>query len=71
MILPGQQVVYRNPLYKKEVRVHVIGRWKKGFGRPLWVMTSLDLHRGLEPYLQRMKIEESFRDLKSLLGLQG
>jgi len=69
MILPGQQVVYHNLLYKEEVRVHVIGRWKKGFGHPLWVMTSLDPHRGLELYLQRMKIEESFRDLKSLLGL--
>ena len=69
MILPGQEVVYRNLLYKEEVCVHVIGRWKEGFAGPLWVMTSLDPHRGLELYLQRMKIEESFRDLKSLLGL--
>lgn len=69
MIRPGQQIVYRNLLYKNEVRVHVIGRWKKGFSRALWVMTSLDPHRGLQLYLQRMKIEQSFRDLKSLLGL--
>ena len=32
-------------------------------------MTSLEPHKGLDLYLQRMKIEESFRDLKSLLGL--
>jgi transposase len=49
--------------------VQLIGRWKRGFARPLWVMTSLQPQQGLALYLQRMKIEESFRDLKSLLGL--
>jgi transposase len=31
-------------------------------------MTSLPAEQGLAIYLQRMKIEETFRDLKSLLG---
>lgn len=69
MIQPGQEVVHRNLFYKAEVRVQVIGRWKRGFARPLWVMTSLEPQQGLRIYLQRMKIDESFRDLKSLLGL--
>lgn len=69
MILPGQQVVHEGIFYKGEVPVNLIGRWQKGFARPLWVMTSLPPQRGLELYLQRMQIEESFRDLKSLLGL--
>lgn len=33
-------------------------------------MTNLDAKRGSDIYLQRMKIEESFRDMKSLLGLE-
>ena len=69
MIQPGQEVVHRNLFYKGEVCVQVIGRWKRGFARPLWVMTSLEPQQGLQIYLQRMKIDESFRDLKSLLGL--
>jgi hypothetical protein len=69
MIFPEQEVIHENILYKGEVRVQLIGRWKRGFARPLWVMTSLQPQQGLALYLQRMKIEESFRDLKSLLGL--
>jgi hypothetical protein len=69
LIQPGQEVVHRDLFYKGEVRVQVIGRWKRGFARPLWVMTSLEPQQGLQIYLQRMKIDESFRDLKSLLGL--
>ena len=33
-------------------------------------MTSLDAKLGLAIYLQRMKIEECFRDMKNLLGLE-
>ena len=36
---------------------------------PLWVMTDLKAEVGLDIYFQRMKIDESFRDLKSLLHL--
>ena len=35
---------------------------------PLWVMTNLSAEQGLAFYLQRMKIDEAFKDLKSLLG---
>ena len=33
-------------------------------------MTNLKAEEGLEIYLQRMKIDESFRDLKNLLGME-
>lgn len=66
---PGETVVLRDIWYKGKVRIHLIGRWKKGLSEPLWVMTNLEPHRALQIYLARMKIEESFRDLKSLLHL--
>ncbi len=50
--------------------MNLIGIWKEGFAQPLWVMTNLTAEDGLEIYLQRMKIEQSFRDLKSLLSMQ-
>ena len=33
-------------------------------------MTNLDAKQGLAIYMQRMKIEECFRDMKNLLGLE-
>jgi hypothetical protein len=50
--------------------VNLIGVWREGFQRPLWVMTNLSPEDGLRIYQARMKIEESFKDLKSLLGLK-
>lgn len=35
----------------------------------MWVMTDLEAKEGLRIYFTRMKIEESFRDLKSLLAM--
>lgn len=66
---PGETVVFRDIRYKGKVRINLIGRWKKGLSEPLWVMTDLPPRRALKIYLARMKIEESFRDLKSLLNL--
>jgi hypothetical protein len=54
--------------YRGKVFVNVIGRWKEGFAEPMWVMTNLDAKTGLAIYDERMKIEETFRDLKSLLN---
>jgi len=66
---PGEERVIRNVFYKGQVRVQLIGRWRKGFAQPLWVMTDLDPQQGWAIYQARMKIDECFRDLKSLLGL--
>jgi hypothetical protein len=65
----GQQEVYHQLRYRNQVPVNIIGIWRKGMREPLWVMSNLAPERALAIYLGRMKIEEAFRDLKSLLGL--
>lgn len=66
---PGKTVTYRNLFYKNQVRVNVRGYWRQGYAEPLWVMTNLSAEQGGQIYFARMKIEESFRDLKSLLHM--
>jgi hypothetical protein len=68
-ISPGENVIHPQVWYKGKVCVNVIGTWSKGFKDPLWIMTSLEANTGQQIYFRRMKIEESFRDLKSLLGM--
>jgi len=56
--------------YKGEVEVNVAGVWEKGHSEPLWVITDLSPQEALSIYRKRMAIEESFRDLKTLLPLE-
>lgn len=65
----GKQVIHRRVFYMGLVQVNLIGVWRAGLQTPLWVMTDLEPEQGLAIYLKRMKIEESFRDCKDLLGL--
>jgi hypothetical protein len=65
----GKTVIHKGVWYMGKVRVNLIGTWKKGFSRAMWVITSLEPKEGQCIYFARMKIEESFRDLKSLLGM--
>jgi hypothetical protein len=51
------------------VKVNLIGYWRKGLSKLLWVITTLEPERGLEIYLKHMKIEETFRDCKDLLHM--
>jgi hypothetical protein len=51
------------------VKVNLIGFWRKGLSKPLWVMTTLEPNRGIEIYQKCMKIEQTFRDFKNLLGM--
>jgi len=69
-IRKGETRIINKVFYMGKVFVNVIGVWKEGFSKPVWVMTNLDAKQGLAIYLQRMKIEESFRDMKNLLGLE-
>jgi hypothetical protein len=68
-IAPGETEIYRSLRYKDRVPINIIGVWKPGLSEPLWVMTDLQPEAGLQIYFQRMKIDESFRDLKHLLRL--
>jgi hypothetical protein len=66
----GQPVIHRAVFYRGLVPVNLIGVWRKGVQTPLWVMSDLEPEQALAIYLKRMKIEESFRDCKDLLGLE-
>jgi len=68
-IKPGQTVIHRNVYYLGKIKVNLIGYWRKSLSKPLWIITTLEPERGLEIYLKRMKIEETFRDCKDLLHL--
>ena len=65
----GETRILNKVFYMGKVFVNVIGWWKEGLKEPIWVMTNLSAEQGLSFYLQRMKIDEAFKDLKSLLGL--
>ena len=68
-ISPGETVIHKRIWYKGQACVNLIGKWKKGLSEPLGVMTSLDAQQGMHIYYERMKIEQSFKDLKDLLGM--
>jgi hypothetical protein len=68
-LMPGETAVFPNVYYLGKVKVNLIGFWRKGLAKPMWIMTSLEPHKALEIYFQRMKIEETFRDCKDLLHL--
>jgi len=65
----GEQSVYHGLRYLNQVTVNVVGVWRKGCAEPMWVMSNLSPEQALSIYAARMKIEETFRDLKSLLQL--
>jgi hypothetical protein len=50
--------------------VNVAGVWGEGFKEPLWVMGDLPPGRLVEVYSERMKIEQTFKDAKSLLEME-
>jgi len=68
-IAPGQRVYHKGVYYRGKVKVNLAGYWKEGLKEPLWVITNLTCEEGLKTYGARMKIEETFKDIKSLLGL--
>jgi hypothetical protein len=74
----GETRILNKVFYKGKVFVNVIGFWRPGFNEPVWItpalapgasVTNLPAEQGLAFYLQRMKIDQAFKDLKSLLGL--
>jgi hypothetical protein len=67
-IQKGETRILNKLFYKGKVFVNVIGVWQKGFSDPMCIMTNLKAEEGLAIYLKRMQIEQTFRDLKSLLN---
>lgn len=68
-LVPGKKVFLKGVYYKGKVKVNIAGEWKKGFSEPLWVITNIEPERALKIYKARMKIEESFKDMKDILGM--
>jgi hypothetical protein len=68
-VKPGRKAFYRNLCYLGKVKVNVAEEWRPGLSQPLWVVTNMEPKEGLALYQQRMRVDESFRELKSLLGL--
>lgn len=68
-ISPGETVIHPQVWYKGKVCLNRIGVWSQGFQDPLWIMTNLEPKEGQPIDFRRMKIDESFCDLKSLLGM--
>jgi hypothetical protein len=65
----GKPQVYRQVYYMGQVKMNIVGIWQYGFKDPVWIMTTLEPEEALRLYFKRMKIEISFRDLKSLLHI--
>jgi hypothetical protein len=65
----GETRILNKVFYRGKVFVNVIGQWQTGLKEPMWIMTNLPAEQGWSFYEQRMKIEETFKDLKSLLGM--
>lgn len=66
-IRPGEKVFRKGIYYKEKIKVNLAGEWARGLREPLWVITNLQPEAALTIYKARMKIEQAFRDLKSLL----
>ena len=69
IVQDGKPKIYRDIYYMGVIKVNVIGIWKPGMKEALWVITNLQPEEALRLYLERMKIETSFRDMKSILSL--
>jgi hypothetical protein len=65
----GKPKIYRQVYYMGQAKMNVIGIWQYGFKDPIWIMTNMEPEQALKLYFKRMKIEISFRDLKSLLQI--
>jgi hypothetical protein len=66
----GKEKAWSGLYYKGETKVNVAARWTKGFKKPLFVVTSMkNPMEALDLYYQRMKIEQTFKDFKSKIGV--
>jgi hypothetical protein len=70
LVEKGETREMKGAYYRGQVKVNVAGVWPKNQKEPLWVMGSLKPDKLLEVYEKRMKIEQTFKDAKSLLNIE-
>jgi hypothetical protein len=66
----GQRREIEGAYYRGTTKVNVAGVWREGCKEPLWVIGNLAPEKLIEVYEIRMKIEQTFKDAKSLLGIE-
>jgi hypothetical protein len=70
LIEKGEERRIEGAYYRGQTKVNVVGVWPEDQREPLWVMGSLKPGGLVEVYGERMKIEQTFKDSKSLLGIE-
>lgn len=70
LVEKGERVEIKGAYYRGNTKVNVSGVWREGCKEPLWVIGNLAPEQLVEVYERRMKIEQTFRDAKSLLGME-
>ncbi len=70
VIKAGEKVFLQGVRYLGKVKGNLAGYWQEGLDEAVWVFSNLEPRKALEIYRSRMKIEQTFRDLKALLGLE-
>jgi hypothetical protein len=66
----GEKRSIEGAYYRGRTKVNVCGLWREGFEKPLWVMGNLPADELACVYEKRMKIEQTFKDSKSLLEMK-
>ncbi len=66
-VSPEETKVHTRVWYKGEVCVNLVGTWAE----PLWIITNLEAEPGRKIHCSRMNLDETFRDLKSLLDMSN
>ncbi len=67
-ITRGSKKNWKEVYYKGNVKVNIAAEWQSNMHEALYVITNCEPCEGLKYYKKRMKIEESFKDIKDKLG---
>ena len=64
----GSKKNWYSVYYKGKIKVNIAAEWQSGMAEPMYIITDCEPVKGLKYYKIRMKIEESFKDIKDKLG---
>jgi hypothetical protein len=64
----GSKKNWHSVYYKGKIKVNIAAEWQSGMAEPMYIVTDCEPSKGLKYYKIRMKIEESFKDIKDKLG---